>query len=176
MRLNSSSQYWIPRCKTETYSRWHTCIGFFQGADNTFDHVFAHLDDRSPRENTGWSRSLSEVKHYFPAGKTVIGCQKQDESETESEVSWRNGSSRVFFSLIFETWCGKLPHFATCGRWICDFKAAGTHLADQIDQLLRKATASMKVARTQSHYCHACTCGLKEIRGFRGDKVSYSFL
>ncbi|CAK9114835.1 Kinesin-related protein 1 (Kinesin family member 1) (Kinesin-3) [Durusdinium trenchii] len=27
------------------------------------------------------------VKHYFPAGKTLIGCNKQDESESESEAS-----------------------------------------------------------------------------------------
>lgn len=26
------------------------------------------------------------VKHYFPAGKTVIGCQKQDESDSETET------------------------------------------------------------------------------------------
>lgn len=35
------------------------------------------------------------VKHYFPAGKTVIGCQKQDESdsETETEESDAEGGS-----------------------------------------------------------------------------------
>lgn len=33
------------------------------------------------------------VKHYFPAGKTVIGCQKQEDSESETETEESDSDS-----------------------------------------------------------------------------------
>ena len=76
-----------------------------------------------------------KVKHYFPAGKTVIGCQKQEdsESETETEAPWS------IFGDLFWSFSGKVV-----GN-------PGNSASSAQPFSLRKATVIVAVRRTWVH-------------------------